>query len=109
VAQWRFQKSVSLTPPNWHSRKINQSGGVLGQQIIMIKEDGASNWNRYAEKAKKLIGTNKVSAIFGGWTSASRKAILPIVEQNQNLLFYPVQFEGNECSPNIIYSGAQPN
>ncbi len=89
--------------------EINQSGGVLGQQVIVIKEDGGSNWNRYAEKAKKLISTDKVSAIFGGWTSASRKAMLPIVEQNQNLLFYPVQFEGNECSPNIIYSGAQPN
>jgi urea transport system substrate-binding protein len=89
--------------------EINQSGGVLGQQIIIVKEDGASNWNRYAEKTKKLISTDKVSAIFGGWTSASRKAMLPIIEKNQSLLFYPVQFEGNECSPNIIYSGAQPN
>lgn len=89
--------------------EINQSGGVLGQQIIIVKEDGASNWDRYAEKAKKLIITDKVSAIFGGWTSASRKAVLPIIEKNQSLLFYPVQFEGNECSPNIIYSGAQPN
>ena len=89
--------------------EINQSGGVLRQQVMIIKEDGASNWNQYAAKAKKLINTDKVSAIFGGWTSASRKAILPIIEKNQNLLFYPVQFEGNECSPNIIYSGAQPN
>ncbi len=89
--------------------EINQSGGVLGQQILVAKEDGASNWNRFAEKAKKLILEDKVAAIFGGWTSASRKALLPVIEKYQNLLFYPVQFEGNECSPNIIYSGAQPN
>ncbi len=89
--------------------EINQSGGVLGQQILISKEDGASNWNRFAEKAKKLILEDKVVAIFGGWTSASRKSLLPVIEKYQNLLFYPVQFEGNECSPNIIYSGAQPN
>ncbi len=89
--------------------EVNQSGGILGQQISMVKEDGASNPARFAQKAQKLIEQDKVTAIFGGWTSASRKALLPVIEKNKNLLFYPVQFEGNECSPNIIYSGAQPN
>jgi urea transport system substrate-binding protein len=89
--------------------EVNQSGGVLGRQVVIHKEDGASLPTRFAEKAQSLLTSKKVSVLFGGWTSASRKAMLPVVEKNKALLFYPVQFEGNECSPNIIYTGAQPN
>ncbi len=85
--------------------QINTQGGVLGRKIEVIQEDGASDWPTYAEKAKKLIVDDKVAAIFGCWTSASRKAVLPIVEQYDNLLFYPVFTEGMESSPNIIYMG----
>lgn len=85
--------------------QINAQGGVLGRKIEVIQEDGASDWPTYAEKAKKLIVDDKVAAIFGCWTSASRKAVLPIVEQYDNLLFYPVFTEGMESSPNIIYMG----
>jgi urea transport system substrate-binding protein len=89
--------------------EVNQSGGVMGRQIQIHKEDGASLPQRFSEKARSLIQNKNVSVIFGGWTSASRKAMLPVIEQNKSLLFYPVQFEGNECSPNIVYTGAQPN
>ena len=68
-----------------------------------------SDWPTFATKAEKLLTQDKVATVFGGWTSASRKAMLPVFEKNKGLLFYPVQFEGNECSPNIIYTGAQPN
>ena len=85
--------------------QINAQGGVLGRKIEVIQEDGASDWPTYAEKAKKLIVDDKVAAIFGCWTSASRKAVLPIVEQYDNLLFYPVFTEGMESSSNIIYMG----
>lgn len=89
--------------------EINAKGGVLGKKIQVVKEDGASDWPTFATKAEKLLTQDKVAAVFGGWTSASRKAMLPVFEKNKGLLFYPVQFEGNECSPNIIYTGAQPN
>lgn len=89
--------------------EINEAGGVLGQQIEYIIEDGNSDWPTYAQKAQKLIEQDGVATVFGGWTSASRKAMLPVFENTGNLLWYPVQFEGNECSPNIMYSGAQPN
>ncbi|WP_291426147.1 urea ABC transporter substrate-binding protein [Deinococcus sp.] len=89
--------------------EINAAGGVMGKKIQVIKEDGASDWPTFATKAEKLLTQDKVAAVFGGWTSASRKAMLPVFEKNKGLLFYPVQFEGNECSPNIIYTGAQPN
>lgn len=89
--------------------EINASGGVLGKQVAAVVEDGASDPAIFAQKASKLIESDKVSTVFGGWTSASRKAMLPVFEKTQNLLWYPVQFEGNECSPNIMYSGAQPN
>ena len=89
--------------------EINASGGVMGMKVQAVKEDGASDWPTFALKAEKLLTQDKVAAIFGGWTSASRKAMLPVIEKNKGLLFYPVQFEGNECSPNIIYTGAQPN
>jgi urea transport system substrate-binding protein len=89
--------------------EINAAGGVLGKKIVPIVEDGASEPSTFAQKAQKLIQQEKVVTVFGGWTSASRKAMLPVFERLGNLLWYPVQFEGNECSPNIMYSGAQPN
>jgi urea transport system substrate-binding protein len=89
--------------------EINAAGGVMGKQIEAIVEDGASDPAVFAQKASKLTESDKVATVFGGWTSASRKAMLPVFEKSKNLLWYPVQFEGNECSPNIMYSGAQPN
>lgn len=89
--------------------EINASGGVLGKKIQPVIEDGASDPSIFAQKAQKLIQEQQVVTVFGGWTSASRKAMLPVFERFHSLLWYPVQFEGNECSPNIMYSGAQPN
>ncbi|MEM6626103.1 MAG: urea ABC transporter substrate-binding protein [Pseudomonadota bacterium] len=89
--------------------EINAAGGVLGQTITTVVEDGASEPSIFAQKASKLIEDAEVATVFGGWTSASRKAMLPVFERTGNLLWYPVQFEGNECSANIMYSGAQPN
>lgn len=89
--------------------EINAAGGVLGKQIEPVIEDGASDWPTYAEKARKLLEQDKVATIFGGWTSASRKAMLPVVEQSNGLLWYPVQYEGMEESPNIFYTGATTN
>lgn len=89
--------------------EINQAGGLLGKQLRPVVEDGASDWPTFAEKTKKLLQKDKVAVIFGGWTSASRKAVLPVVEQNNGLFFYPVQYEGLESSPNIFYTGATTN
>jgi urea transport system substrate-binding protein len=89
--------------------EINQAGGVLGRQIETIVEDGNSDPATFAAKAKKLIEQDKVATVFGCWTSASRKAVLPIFESNKHLLWYPVQYEGQECSNNIFYMGAAPN
>ena len=89
--------------------EINRNGGVLGRQIEPVVEDGASDWPTFAEKAQKLISTDNVAATFGGWTSASRKAMLPVFESNKALLYYPVQYEGLEASPYIFYSGATTN
>lgn len=89
--------------------EINAAGGVLGKKIHPLVEDGASDPSTFAQKASKLIEDDGAVTVFGGWTSASRKAMLPVFERTGNLLWYPVQFEGNECSPNIMYSGAQPN
>lgn len=89
--------------------EINAKGGVLGKRIVPIIEDGASDWPTFAEKAQKLIQQDRVAAVFGGWTSASRKAMLPVFEALNGLLFYPVQYEGLEASPNIFYTGAAPN
>ncbi|NKE69653.1 urea ABC transporter substrate-binding protein [Candidatus Manganitrophus noduliformans] len=89
--------------------EINAKGGVLGRKIEPIVEDPASNWDLFAEKAKKLLVQDKVPVIFGCWTSVSRKSVLPVVEKNNGLLFYPVQYEGEECSRNIIYTGASVN
>ncbi len=84
--------------------EINAAGGVLGRQIVPIVEDGASDWPTFAEKARKLLLEDGVSVIFGDWTSASRKAMLPVVEENDGLLFYPVQYEGLEESPTCTTS-----
>lgn len=89
--------------------EINEAGGVLGAQLVPTLEDGASEPAIFSQKAAKLIEEDGVVTVFGGWTSASRQAMLPVFERTENLLWYPVQFEGNECSPNIMYSGAQPN
>jgi urea transport system substrate-binding protein len=89
--------------------EINKSGGVLGKKLKPVIEDGASDWPTFAEKAQKLISTDKVAATFGGWTSASRKAMLPVFERNKALLYYPVQYEGLEASPYIFYTGATTN
>jgi len=89
--------------------EINAAGGVLGKKLVPVVEDGASDWPTFAEKAKKLIQQDKVATVFGGWTSASRKAMLPVFEELNGLLWYPVQYEGLESSPNIFYTGATTN
>ena len=89
--------------------EINAAGGVMGKQLEVVIEDGASDWPTFAEKARKLLQEDQVAVVFGGWTSASRKAMLPVFEANNGLLFYPVQYEGLETSPNIFYTGATTN
>ncbi len=89
--------------------EINKAGGVLGSQIEAVVEDGASNWDTFREKATKLIDQDKVVTVFGCWTSASRKNVLPVFESKNHMLWYPVQYEGQECSRNIFYTGAAPN
>ncbi|MGJ5672889.1 MAG: urea ABC transporter substrate-binding protein [Nostochopsis sp.] len=90
-------------------KEINAAGGVLGKQIKAIVEDGASNWDTFREKATKLIDQDKVTVVFGCWTSASRKNVKPVFESKNHMLWYPVQYEGQECSNNIFYTGAAPN
>lgn len=87
--------------------QINKSGGVLGRQIKIIQEDGASDWPIFAEKSKKLLERDRVAAVFGAYTSASRKAVLPIFERNNGLLYYPTFYEGLEQSKNVIYTGQE--
>ena len=87
--------------------QINESGGILGRQIKIIQEDGASDWPTFAEKAKKLLASDHVAAIFGCWTSASRKAVLPVLEQLNGMLYYPTFYEGLEQSKNVIYTGQE--
>ena len=91
------------------AEEINAAGGVNGKTLEVITEDGASEPTVFAEKAEKLIKSDCVAAVFGGWTSASRKAMLPVFESNNSLLFYPVQYEGLEASKNIFYTGATTN
>jgi ABC-type branched-subunit amino acid transport system substrate-binding protein len=87
----------------------NQRGGLLGRPLQVVSQDPASNWSMYGEKARQLIERENVAAIFGCWTSASRKEVKSVVEELGALLFYPVQYEGREQSPNIIYLGAAPS
>jgi len=87
--------------------QINASGGILGRQIRIIQEDGASDWPTFAEKAKKLLVQDKVAAVFGCWTSASRKAVLPVFEKENGLLYYPTFYEGLEQSKNVFYTGQE--
>lgn len=88
-------------------KQINAAGGVLGRQIKIIKEDGASDWPTFAEKSRKLLVNDKVASVFGCWTSASRKAVLPIFEKENGLLYYPTFYEGLEQSKNVIYTGQE--
>lgn len=90
-------------------KEINASGGILGKKIQVVEEDGKSDPATFAEKARKLLTQDEVAAIFGCWTSASRKSVKPVVEELYGLLWYPVQYEGMEASPNIMYMGASPN
>src|SRR3978361_726811 len=87
--------------------QINAGGGVLGRKIKIIVEDGASDWPAFAEKAKKLLVNDKVAAVFGCWTSASRKAVLPVFEKENGLLYYPTFYEGLEQSKNVFYTGQE--
>ena len=87
--------------------QINAMGGVLGRKIRVIKEDGASDWPTFAEKSKKLLVQDKVACVFGCWTSASRKAVLPIFEKENGMLYYPTFYEGLEQSKNVIYTGQE--
>src|ERR1700740_1591845 len=93
--------------------EINQAGGVkVGDKTYTIEPvvvDGSSNWPLFAEKAKELLEEDKVAVVFGCWTSVSRKSVLPVFEKDNGLLFYPVQYEGEESSKNVIYTGAAPN
>ncbi|MGY6769018.1 urea ABC transporter substrate-binding protein [Komagataeibacter sp. NFXK3] len=87
----------------------NRKGGLLGRPLEAVVVDPASNWPLFAEKARQLLSVDKASAVFGCWTSVSRKSVLPVFEELNGILFYPVQYEGQECSRNIFYTGAAPN
>lgn len=89
--------------------EINATGGVLGQQLESVVVDPASDWDLFAEKARDLITKDEVAVVFGCWTSVSRKSVLPVFEEYNSLLFYPVQYEGEEQSLNVFYTGASPN
>ena len=87
----------------------NKKGGILGRKIEPVVVDPASNWPLFAEKARELLTVQKVDVLFGCWTSVSRKSALPVLEELNGLLFYPVQYEGEESSKNVFYTGASPN
>src|SRR6202158_4978087 len=87
----------------------NKKGGVLGRKLEAVVVDPASNWPLFAEKARGLLSVDKCAAVFGCWTSGSRKSVLPVFEELNGILFYPVQYEGQECSRNVFYTGAAPN
>ena len=89
--------------------EINQAGGLLGRQVEWVIADGRSDWPTFAREAERLIDQERVSVIFGCWTSASRKSVKPVVERRDHLLIYPMAYEGLEQSPNIVYTGAAPN
>ena len=87
----------------------NKKGGLLGKKLEAVVVDPASNWPLFAEKARELITKDKVAAVFGCWTSVSRKSVLPVFKELNNILFYPVQYEGEESERNVFYTGAAPN
>src|SRR5499426_1088184 len=87
----------------------NKKGGVLGKKLEAVVVDPASDWPKFAEKAEQLLVKDKVAVVFGCWTSVSRKSVLPVFEKDNGLLFYPVQYEGEESSKNVFYTGAAPN
>src|SRR5437762_7951341 len=87
----------------------NKKGGLLGKKLEAVVVDPASNWLLFAEKARELITKEKVAAVFGCWTSVSRKSVLPVFKELNNILFYPVQYEGEESERNVFYTGAAPN
>merc|ERR1712000_27453 len=87
----------------------NEAGGLLGRQLEAVVVDPASNWPLFAERARELLAQEEVDVIFGNWTSVSRKSVLPVVEELNGHLFYPVQYEGEESSENVFYTGAAPN
>jgi urea transport system substrate-binding protein len=89
--------------------EINAAGGVLGKKLEPVVVDPASNWPLFAERARQLISQDKVSVVFGCWTSVSRKSVLPVFKELNSLLFYPVQYEGEELEKNVFYTGAAPN
>ncbi len=89
--------------------EINAAGGVMGKQVVAVEEDGASDPKTYNEKASKLVIENKLPTVFGSYTSASRKAVLPVFEKRNAMYFYPTYYEGYECSKNVVYTGAVPN
>ena len=89
--------------------EINAKGGLLGRKLEPVVVDPASNWPLFAEKSRQLITQDEVDVVFGCWTSVSRKSVLPVFEELNSLLFYPVQYEGEELSQNVFYTGAAPN
>src|SRR3989338_3993604 len=89
--------------------EINAKGGVMGKMLEPVVVDPASNWPLFAEKARQLLTQDKVAVVFGCWTSVSRKSVLPVFEELNGLLFYPVQYEGEELEKNVFYTGAPPN
>ena len=102
-----ISESGSVEAEKLAIKQINEMGGVLGRKIEVIQEDGASDWPTFAEKARKLLVNDKVAAVMGCWTSASRKAVLPVFEKENGLLFYPTFYEGLEQSKNVIYTGQE--
>ncbi|MDB5771287.1 MAG: branched-chain amino acid transporter substrate-binding protein, partial [Burkholderia sp.] len=89
--------------------EINAKGGVMGKKLEAVIVDPASNWPLFAEKARQLVTQDKVAVVFGCWTSVSRKSVLPVFKELNSLLFYPVQYEGEELEKNVFYTGAAPN
>jgi urea transport system substrate-binding protein len=87
----------------------NKKGGLLGKKLEAVVVDPASNWPLFAEKARELISKDKVAVVFGCWTSVSRKSVLPVFKELNSILFYPVQYEGEESERNVFYTGAAPN
>ncbi|MBT7288372.1 MAG: transporter substrate-binding protein, partial [Rhodospirillaceae bacterium] len=104
ISETTLKDSVLMMVEN-----LNKSGGLLGKKVEAVVVDPASNWPLFAEKARELIQVNKVDVVFGCWTSVSRKSVLPVFEELNSMLFYPVQYEGEESSRNVFYTGAAPN